>query len=133
MTKRTDVVSESTFAYSGVFALITLFIPYYIPVMMLVTFMGASFIELIKYISGRHQNYSVWTGIGMCTLLGYLTPFYLIIKLFEFFSTFDPSHLDFTGDICKKPEYYAPIAFISPLLFVGSFMLFYPLYSGSYF
>lgn len=128
LQSQTDVISESIFKYSMVLAFIMLYVPYYIPVMMMVTLIGASFIEALKYIRGCQQNYSVWRGIGTCTLLGYLAPCYLFSKLVAFFGTFDPVHLDFTGDICKKPSYYEPIAYMGPVFLVGSVILFYPLY-----
>jgi hypothetical protein len=44
-----------------------------------------------------------------------------------FLETFDVKHLDFTGDICKRPNYYYPITF-DPLILIGNTMMFWPLY-----
>lgn len=125
MARRTDdIVSEDTFVYTSFLSILLLFVPYYSLVMMVVTLVGASLIELLKYLAGYRPQYSVCMGIATCAALSHLLPFYLFIKVIEFLGSFDVKHLDLTGDICRRPSYYSPIA-LAPVFLVGNMMIFF--------
>jgi hypothetical protein len=127
MSDELDIVPENIFMGTGMFGILMIFVPFYLPLMFVITLFGASVIESLKCLTGARPQYSVLWGIATCVGLSYLTPVYMTYKLLEFSNTFDRKHLDFTGDICKQPSYYYPIA-LAPVFLLANIVLMWPLY-----